>query len=155
MTLNLSGIELLTENPAPSPSPNEIAEPIHITPERHSGEKNGKGKRERIEEKKNRVFKILEGKMEIIKIAELLEETIINIVIKNLEDSIIKTDFGIQLNDKKEEVYRTHFSISINFTQDTPVYDCKGSHDPVGQREVSDKERVRILVTELLGFTKK
>lgn len=93
--------------------------------------------------------------MEIVKIAELLENEIIRIAIENLEDKIIKTDFGICLNDKKEQVYRTNFSISLNFTQDTPVSDCRFKSNPVEIRMMSDRDRVKLLVTELFGFTKK
>ena len=95
--------------------------------------------------------------MKIIKIAELLEEEIINIVIEGLEDRIIKTDFGFCLNNKKEQVYRTHFSISMDFIQDTPANVLRNNGSPGGaieKRRMSDDKRVKLFATELLGFTK-
>ena len=92
--------------------------------------------------------------MNTIKIAEILEQAMIDAVAENLEKRMTITDFGIQLDDDEKQVYRTHILVNLNVIQDTPVDNCRTADNPVKARRISDKERLRLLASELLGLLK-
>ena len=90
--------------------------------------------------------------MNTIEIVKLLELSIRDSLVENMEKKITMTDFGIQLNKDNKQVYRTHFSLNLDFVQDTPVAKCQNTDNPVKVRRTSDKERLELMASELLGL---
>ena len=90
--------------------------------------------------------------MNTVKIAELIEDSIIESVVEKLEKIMTVTDFGIQLDGSNKQVYRTHLSINFNVVQDTPVDKCRGADNPVEGRKMSDRDRLTVMACELLGI---
>ena len=90
--------------------------------------------------------------MNTVKIAELIEDSIIEAAVEKLEKIMTVTDFGIQLDDSNKQVYRTHLSINLNVVQDTPVDKCQGADNPVEVRKMGDRDRLKVMAYELLGI---